>query len=928
MMSEPALLLPAKFGGVSEVDGAYHPLLCHMLDVASVAQQIFDDVLSHEEREQLASGLGITPEGARVWVSFLAGLHDLGKAAPAFLSHPAAASIRSLLEADFPVRPHVVSKDAPHGCVTTLQLRALLPSVFNVRPEVASDLAVVVGGHHGIFPNESALGIVEASPSAVGGRRWDEARRELLLRLASALGVSIPDVPTLLTNAIAMTLAGFVTVADWIGSASEYFPYFIARITELPSEVDFANYITVSRDRARNAMQALEWRLPRTSAAPMSYVELFGNGFAPRPVQERALAIAADVEPPALVIIEVPTGEGKTEAAFAVADRFIRGFGGRGFYVALPTRGTSDQMYTRAERFLSRAYHDNRVVLQLLHGYASLSAEFSEKLKRGAEDLQPQGVSLDGDSEESTVVAGAWFSYRKRGLLAPFGVGTVDQVLLAALQTKHVFVRLFGLARKTVVIDEVHAYDTYMSSLLERLLEWLGALQAPVVLLSATLPRAKSRRLLEAYARGLDVNGLALPQPEPYPRIAWLSPAQSGCVHVEPSDIARRTVSLRRLELGDGLGADDVLAVLLLEKLANGGCAAVICNSVRRAQAVYGRLREFFSSSAGSDAPDLDLFHARYPFEAREVRERRSLERFGASDAQRPRRAVLVATQVIEQSLDLDFDVMITDFAPIDLLLQRAGRLQRHRRARPAGLEEPVLHILAPEIVGGAPQFAGADAAIYDRHVLLRTWLALRGRGSPLRVPDGIEELIEAVYSEDAAGPIDASAALRSLWDETLRELESDREREQQEAMDRWLKPPGYDGELAAFTADPRDEDAPDFHLAHQALTRLTDPSVDVICLVGAGDAPRLPEGDVVNLALPPELALARRLLRRSVSVSTKGLVQALLARPAPRGWQRSPLLRHHRPLVFDEVGQCRIDGWTLRLDPDTGLEIHRGDGG
>ncbi len=929
MMCDPALLLPAKFADVSAVGGAYHPLYCHMLDVASVTQLIFDDVLSPEEQEQLAGGLGMAPGAARPWIAFLAGLHDLGKAAPAFLSHPAASPVRSLLEEDFPVHPQVVSKDAPHGRVTTLQLRSMLPSLFNVRPDVAGGLATVVGGHHGIFPNAYALDIAQGSRSAVGGRRWDEARRELLLRMARSLGVSVTDMPTRLSNATAMTLAGLVTVADWIGSASEYFPYFVERIAQPPSEAEFTNYITASRERAQNAMQALGWRLPRTSTAPKSYAELFGSGFVPRPVQERVLDIAAEAEPPSLVVIEAPTGEGKTEAAFALADRFVRGFGGRGFYLALPTRGTSDQMYIRAGRFLSHAYRDHRVLLQLLHGHASLSAEFSEKLQRGAPDLHPREVSLDGDPE-STVAAEAWFSYRKRGLLAPFGVGTVDQALLAALQTRHVFVRLFGLARKTVVIDEVHAYDTYMSSLLERLLEWLAALQAPVVLLSATLPRAKSHRLLEAYARGLGGTGPAIAPPEPYPRIAWLSPTQSGCVHVEPSQVARRTVSFRWLRSGDGPDAGGVLPTLLIERLANGGCAAIVCNSVRRAQAVYRHLRQAFSdlASAGRDAPNLDLLHARYPFEAREMRERRSLERFGPDDAQRPRKAaVLVATQVIEQSLDLDFDVMITDFAPVDLLLQRAGRLQRHRRIRPAGLEEPVLHILAPEIADGAPRLASADAAIYDRHVLLRTWIALRGREG-LRVPDDVEQLIEAVYSEDAASPDDAPDAVRSLWDETLLQLEADREHERQEARERWLKPPGYVGELAAFTSDPRDEDAPDFHHAHQALTRLADPSVDVVCLVGTPNAPRLPEGDVVALDHPPHLALARRLLRRSVPVSTRGLVQALLARPAPSGWQRSPLLRHHRPLVFDEAGQCQVDGWTLRLDPDTGLETRRGDRG
>ena len=926
MRPSPALLLPAKFSAVSEGEGGYHPLFCHMVDVGCVAQQMFDDVCSLEERRQIADGLGLTLVAARSWIGFLAGLHDLGKAAPAFLSHTAGAAVRTLLQDYFSVPLQVMPRDAPHGAVTTLQLCALLPSEFNVSPEIASALAVVVGGHHGIFPSEFSLGIVEESPAAVGGRRWNEARRVLLLLLASALAVPTADVPTRLSNAAAMTLAGLVTVADWIGSASEYFPYFITRASEPPPEAAFIEYITVSRDRAQGAMQALEWRLPRPPATSTSYAELFGDGFVPRPVQERALGVAAELEPPALLVIEVPTGEGKTEAALAVADRFLKAFGARGFYLALPTRATSDQMYTRAARFLRHAYHDDRVLLQLLHGHASLAAELTRAARSGPEDLHPGGIALD-DGAESSVAAGAWFSYRKRGLLAPFGVGTVDQALLAALQTRHVFVRLFGLTRKTVVIDEVHAYDTYMSALLERLLEWLGALRAPVILLSATLPRAKSRLLLEAYARGLGVAAPAHLQLQPYPRVAWLSANQSGCVHVDSSAVARRSVFLRWVE--PAAAADDsVLAALLLERLANGGCAAVICNSVRRAQSVYRNLQQAFSALNEAGAPVLELFHARYPFNARQVRESRTLDHFGDDNAHRPHRAVLVATQIIEQSLDLDFDLMFTDLAPIDLLLQRAGRLQRHPRARPARLERPELHVLAPESSNDVPSFAGADRAIYDRHILLRTWLALQRRQAPLRVPEDVEGLIEAVYSEDASCPDEASPALHAFWDETLRESESDREHERQEARDRWLKPPGYAGELAAFTADPRDEDAPEFHQAHQALTRLADPSVDVVCLVGTVDAPRFPGGDDVEIAHPPALAQARRLLRRSVPVSTRGLVQAILARPAPSGWRKSSLLRYHRLLVFDRSGECRIDRWTLRLDPETGLEIHRTDGG
>ena len=292
------------------------------------------------------------------------------------------------------------------------------------------------------------------------------------------------------------------------------------------------------------------------------------------------------------------------------------------------------------------------------------------------------------------VIAAEWFTYRKRGLLAPYGVGTVDQGLLAVLKTRHYFVRLFGLSHKTVVVDEVHAYDAYMSKLLERLLEWLAALKCSVVLLSATLPSNKRTALLTAFTKGLGISPDSRPsEVTAYPRLSWVTSAGSGSCHFEDSPQFSRILQLRFVE-GEVFAKETSefhLGELLKKALAEGGCAAVICNTVSRAQEVYTALKPHFPGiEAGDGWPELDLFHARYLFEGREKRELRTLLRFGKPGGQaegeegnfrevkRPHRAVLVATQVIEQSLDLDFDVMVTEMAPIDLILQRAGRLQRH----------------------------------------------------------------------------------------------------------------------------------------------------------------------------------------------------------------------------------------------------------
>ena len=214
--------------------------------------------------------------------------------------------------------------------------------------------------------------------------------------------------------------------------------------------------------------------------------------------------------------------------------------------------------------------------------------------------------------------AGEWFTYRKRGLLAPFGVGTVDQALLSVLQVKHGFVRLFGLAGKTVVVDEVHAYDAYMTTLLERLLEWLAALNSPVVLLSATLPIVKRQALVNAYLNGLGRPPEAELPNEAYPRMTWTG---AGGVRVRTGETApatRRRLGLRWLPFGvEGLPAH------LLDQLRDGGCAAVICNTVNRAQEVYASLRDSYAVLPEQERPDLDLFHVRFLFKDRQEREER-----------------------------------------------------------------------------------------------------------------------------------------------------------------------------------------------------------------------------------------------------------------------------------------------------------------
>ncbi|MCB0190194.1 MAG: CRISPR-associated helicase Cas3', partial [Caldilineaceae bacterium] len=303
----------------------------------------------------------------------------------------------------------------------------------------------------------------------------------------------------------------------------------------------------------------------------------------------------------------------------------------------------------------------------------------------------PQGA----ETSQGTVNAQSWFIPRKRTLLAPFAVGTVDQALMSTLQTRHFFVRLFGLSGKTIIFDEVHAYDTYMNTLFQRLLVWLRAVGASVIILSATLPASTRRALVTAWQGTSEESDLL--SDGAYPCVTVASVQE--CYQLPlPSDGDARTINIEWVD-----HSPEAIVAEIKRRLVDGGCVAIICNRVTRAQELY---RVLADAQLVAEA-DLFLFHARTPVQWRNQMETTVLDRFGKAATNRPQRAIVVATQVIEQSLDLDFDLMVTDLAPIDLVLQRAGRLHRHAREhRPAHLASPTLLITTPKVdENNAPSF-------------------------------------------------------------------------------------------------------------------------------------------------------------------------------------------------------------------------------
>jgi CRISPR-associated endonuclease/helicase Cas3 len=870
-----------------------HSLVYHLLDVAQVTLALWDQSLTEATRRYFAQAMAMDQISVRQWLAFVVGLHDLGKACPAFQSQHIA-SKQMLSKQGLTFEKQRVHTRTPHGWVSTFALRRLLPQRLGIESDLARQIAYTVGGHHGVFPTAHQLQRI--GPSRRGSEDWDAVRTELLDALADSLGVQeLPPWPDALADdqVFWTLLAGLTSFADWIGSIEDYF--FDLSAPNLDAYADLAY------QQASLALEQLGWTgwSPPTQSA--AFRELF-HGFMPRPLQESIISLAEQLASPTLVIVEAPTGEGKTEAALYLADHWLRCEQQRGIYVAMPTQATSNQMLGRVREFLEGRYAGQQVELLLLHGSAAWS-----------EDMKSLRLAAIGQERTSTAVAHSWFLPKKRSLLAPFAVGTVDQVLMSVLQTKHFFVRLFGLSHKTVIFDEIHAYDTYMSTLFQRLLRWLAAMNTSVILLSATLPQQARRQLVEAYT------GRPFAQPVTYPAISWATAETEGVLPVMTSATGTRTLGVKWMDR-----QPESLAKMLGTALQDGGCAAIICNTVGRAQTVYQVLRDAQVVPADS----LTLFHARFPLHRRKEIEDQVLDQFD-KNGQRPERAIVVATQVIEQSLDLDFDLMITDLAPADLILQRAGRLHRHPRSnRPHRLAVPWLLITMPEIQDGFPQW-GSDGWVYEPYVLLRSYLVLRDR-TEIAIPPDVQPLIDAVYSDavyNDAIPDDLDASLRELLEQSHQKMIQGLERDGYKARKNLIPWPGDEDVLSADNRQ-LDEDNPDLHEAWRALTRLVRPSVTLICLHETNGTVMLdPDGgQPVALDEPPDWQLAAALAQRAVTVSHYPVFKHFLDQEPPAGWHDHPMLRYCRAAIFVDR-RCDLGDTWLILDSHLGLMIERKEG-
>jgi CRISPR-associated endonuclease/helicase Cas3 len=866
----------------------FHPVLFHMLDVGHVARELLGRKASPRWRKVMSDVLGANADMVVDWLPWLVAMHDVGKISAAF--QQADEGQRYRLEAEGFSFGNRKWGNRPY--------HALISAAFIDNGGYDLDLPVflrqawsdALAGHHGEFSGREARNetnyLLQAEPS-----EWAELRREAFNILKSVLLIHPPDPwpsPLNLSSAT-MALTGFTILCDWIGSDGVYF--------KPKPGTDWQRYIAWSISKAREAVEASGLFQPTVSDAPVEFSGLFSGLAEPRPLQ-----LAIDIIPntilskPCLTIIEAPTGEGKTEAALALAHRLAQANGSDELFYALPTTATSNQMFHRVQQYVEKQLGLSSRV-GLVHGQAFL--------------LEDDFLTLPLQNGKMHNAASDWFgSDKRKSLLVPFGVGTIDQAELAALNVRFTVLRLMGLAGKVVIFDEVHAYDTYMTTIIERLLNWLAALGTTVILLSATLPTSRREVLIRAYV----TNAPESPENRmAYPMLSVVS--RAGIYLASPTAFQPdRQLSIGKIHLGDE--ESKAKACWLLNSIDQGGCACWVTNTVDRAQKIYEQVAQIAP-------PDVEcmLLHARFPLDDRHRLETELTAKYGA-EGMRPTKGIVIGTQVLEQSLDLDFDVMVSDLAPMDFLLQRAGRLHRHsHHVRPEGHDRPHLWLNIPLADDGTPLLT-VDALVYDEFILRQTWQVLSER-KEIHLPADYRPLVEMVY-DDRECPSDGR--LQMAWEK----LQKKQEKARNEAMWRVLPEPtpesSFCGQLAHLTFEENESKA----IWMVAQTRLGEESLTVIPLERDGNLARLwPGSETFALEDEAPRKAQKKLMRRSIRTSNHYLIAALKAQEAQRPplFTKSALLKECYPLWLIQGKTQITDGkgvLSITLHPQLGLLIEK----
>ncbi|MEW2121580.1 HD domain-containing protein [Streptomyces sp. NPDC005474] len=952
-----------------------YPLLFRMLDDAAVAAVLWDRFLSSSQRAVIAEGMGVGEEQARSLTASLAGLRELGKLVPGFQQRERGAWER--LGEDFvaeagrisPV-PVEVDRSSMHVAFGVLGGFGFAAG-GNSSPAVRC--AQVVGGMGGRFlqVDVDAGAAVRRVAATAGGPAWRELRARyaaLVRHLTDA--VTVPERVSV-QAAVLMTGVGMLAGrlsgkrGHWEGAA--HMPAFGA-----------AEHFADARTRAVEAVAEAELERVGLGPAPFTTIHphLKGPNESQASLMEQLPALVGEYGV-GITVIADGTGSGKSVGALEVGRICNAGCGTTGLAWLMPTTATADAAWETLEAYV-RAHRPERVPVTLAHGRSRLNAAYTDTRhtsEAAGGHADPAGVltalmsdgtrpadipvsgeggvaGLEGGALEPTAAGERQAAREVTGpegflfgqdvaLLAQFSAATVDQAQMAVLPVEFSALRLLALSGKTVVVDEAHALTPYSHLQLLRLLGWLGSLRTPVVLLSATMPGSTSSAMVAAYLAGAGCEPARLAAADYAPAYpGWLfADAATGAAHrmedaarsrhsraqSRPLRVTMREVTYRRLrDPGREVESGERLAVIgqaIGQVAREGGCAMVSCATVGDSQDTYQYLQRSWTGDPG----ELMLLHARFPGWVREQRTSWVREVLGLTGP-RPDRLVVVTTSMLDTSLDIDVDMMVSDLASIARLLQRAGRLARFYLAwqntarRPRWWTPgcaPHLTVLQPLGAAGTTAVPAEWRTVEPAFLLHATAALLQARNHDLQldVPGDVQDLVEQVHGEHSPFA-DETANLRRLL---AGHLERTMAEEHLSAVH--LIPPH---DRVSALADLHRQ----YLTASQAATRLgTLPRRLLPCYLTAGGELALDRAG--TQPLPDRKYLSsrqvRHILQHAVPVPAAWVARRGPQHRPPASWDEHPLLADLVLLPAPAGDRAHTEHYgrhRLRMDDELGL-IH-----
>ncbi|MBV7315797.1 CRISPR-associated helicase Cas3' [Shewanella sp. NIFS-20-20] len=746
-----------------QAGGNFHLLAYHSLDVAAVGKALID-----EQRPltfDIAIFLDIPPKQVQELVVLFLALHDLGKFASAFQKLIPSDQVNLFKPGHCDLYDGRNYRHDRMGLYFWQHIESLvfneLFSIFEVNKrdrqhaEIKKSLMVIMDcmlGHHGQPVDTKDVSAIKAFTEPTNMLAVEEFFRDVVDCLQ-------PDLPLEKFSSkewrkkleqVSWQIAGLAVLADWVGSDSHFFTY-------QTEPIALEDYWLKAQQIAQKALAATDLN-KAPIITPFQSIQAH-YGYAPTPLQRWAETIEIN-DQPQLFILEDVTGAGKTEAALALTHRLMEAGAAEGFYFGLPTMATSNAMFARVAKHYQQMLTSEgaQPSIVLAHGAREMNDIFREAvLASGSTD-----TNYYQTDSTATAQCNHWLAdSKKKALLAPVGVGTIDQALLAVLPRRHQSLRLLGLNRKVLIFDEVHAADEFMFELLESLLALHLHQGGSAILLTATLSLKQRQRLVNVWLNAGQFPSYPLQQ-QAFPLATKVALQQQSVL--EQPLASRKDVS-KEVAITT-LNTLDACIDTILTAVAQGQCVVWVRNTVDDALAAFKNLQEQLENPE-----DCLLFHSRFVLADRKSIENKVLSIFGKHGDNSVRKGkVLIATQVFQESLDADADIMITDICPIDDLIQRAGRLHRHTRDH-QGRHQANIHDARAQatLYIHAPEFTATPASDWlskdfrnTQYVYRspgRLWLGLRELLTlgAIRMPSEARQLIEAVYSDDAYNTIPAT---------------------------------------------------------------------------------------------------------------------------------------------------------------------------